>query len=235
VEEWFYLLFPVMLAVCARFVTRRKWAVLAPTVVFLVVPFLLRLITPTGSDWGMEHAVVVYRLDSIGFGVGLAYLKAYQPEWWTLLLRKPILYAGLVLTAFGAWAVGAASFENRVLSSGWRGAGLFELVNISAALLLPWFSEVRRLPQVALRFFTWVSVISYSLYLCNLPCTILVDKVLFHLGLNQFSWLRLALWIAGTFTIAPLTWRYVERPFMERREGTKPAETFGSSASVSES
>ena len=47
-------------------------------------------------------------------------------------------------------------------------------MDLPCALLIPWFSKLTRGRGWAVPVFTWISVLSYSLYLCNMMAIELV-------------------------------------------------------------
>jgi peptidoglycan/LPS O-acetylase OafA/YrhL len=226
VEEWFYLLFPLVLAAGYLVFRERRRAVLTAVAVFVLVPFVLRLTTTDHANWDREvHTVVIYRLDAIGFGVALAYLRVYHERLWGALRLKWTLAGGLILALAAAVFMCAGVFARRVPQSGIRSALLFEVVNIACALLLPWFSTVRNLPSSALACFTRISIISYSLYLCHMPVMLFMDKALFHLGLVHLGLVRLVAWTAGTWVAAECGWRFIEKPCLQLRDSRKSPTT----------
>jgi hypothetical protein len=57
-------------------------------VIFLAVPFLLRLGASNNYSFGLLRFIVIYRLDAIAFGIALAFLKRYHAAIWSLLMRS---------------------------------------------------------------------------------------------------------------------------------------------------
>ena len=85
-----------MLFLLGKLIADRRRIVLAGIVIFLTVPFLLRLAISGNrlSNDGVRQ-VVIFRLDAIALGVLLVYLKRYQAKFWRALCAWPVLLAGM--------------------------------------------------------------------------------------------------------------------------------------------
>ncbi len=81
VEEWFYLLFPVCLFVIQGVKLNKRLVLLSVIFVSIIAPSIARYqlsdIHSTGT-WMLTRMVVIMRLDSIGFGVLLAYVVSFD-------------------------------------------------------------------------------------------------------------------------------------------------------------
>jgi peptidoglycan/LPS O-acetylase OafA/YrhL len=112
VEEWFYLVFPLVLLLAAavsRFRNVRTTAI-AAAIVFIALISLCRLVFPDMENWGpAARRVVVFRLDSIAFGF-LLYVVLQDGRW-------PLLRALRLRTLAVALAVLAAATFCLVLAA----------------------------------------------------------------------------------------------------------------------
>jgi peptidoglycan/LPS O-acetylase OafA/YrhL len=81
VEEWFYVLLPLLVALWYRVLGQLKSALIATVLVLFFIPLFLKLTVCLGHpfDAGMRK-VVVFRLDSLMWGVALAMTQRYRPE-----------------------------------------------------------------------------------------------------------------------------------------------------------
>ena len=76
IEEWFYLLFPILLLALEQCGVRFGKALIVEVVSFIAVPICLRTIFGYHGDW--EHGmgqVVVYRLDALMYGVAMSIVR----------------------------------------------------------------------------------------------------------------------------------------------------------------
>jgi len=124
VEEWFYLLFPILLFFLVGRVRRaapirvlfgvRRAApirVLFATMIMILVPTILRFsaIDTIGTPFMLDvwmRKIVLYRLDTIGFGVLMACAAHYLPAVWQR--RAPELF---VLPPCGVATAGTGTFR----------------------------------------------------------------------------------------------------------------------------
>src|SRR4051812_21992985 len=98
VEEWFYLAFPLLLAIVLRW-RRVRRAFVAVALVLLIVPPILRVVWLEGgmAEEGMRE-IVILRLDALMYGVLAAWLARENPDAWRRA-RWPAVTLGLVLLA----------------------------------------------------------------------------------------------------------------------------------------
>jgi peptidoglycan/LPS O-acetylase OafA/YrhL len=225
VEEWFYLLFPVSLALAFPFLKTlgmsKKAVFLTVIGVFLLVPFMLRLfITPemeVDKFWlGVKiHKVVVFRLDSIAFGLLAAFIKHWYPNAW-----RKAGYAGFIggilisyAVLYWKWHPNAMSTKVFVLS----------LQGIGCALMIPLFDSIRKGPRIMVRFFTHISLISYSMYLINLGLVAEVISLNIPVSGKASAWMMYLIYWLIVLSLSTLLYKYYEKPIMDLRDKVKIA------------
>jgi peptidoglycan/LPS O-acetylase OafA/YrhL len=179
VEEWFYLTFPLLLLLIRLIVKSKQSAVAIVGLIFLVAPLLGRLILAIVSDipWdGGFRKMTLIRLDSIGMGVLCAYLKYYYQEKWMRLrywtgLSGLVLLVALLVVLYKTYLVGInfrtgaeIAAPGFFVKTTW-----FTLLNLSIAMMLPGFYYIKiNANGIIPRAITFVSLISYSVYLIHL-------------------------------------------------------------------
>lgn len=227
VEEWFYLLLPVLIFACSFLFKERKNAVLFVAITILVLPLVLRMqqyyLDPEDKKLPeMLRKIVIYRLDSLMYGVIMAYLFRYKKEFcikykdWGLGLSLAIVFMMTVNMRFlsnGIYyrAVWQPSFEPL--------AGMLAL-----PFLASWRSTRWKYLGMPVRF---VSTVSYSMYLLNLT---LVQLILLPILTGEMSraldqqpplgiaFVRFGLFWAITFVLSWVLFRYFERPMRDLRD-----------------
>jgi peptidoglycan/LPS O-acetylase OafA/YrhL len=169
VEEWFYLILPILIIILSRFLTVRT--TLLVSIGFLViVPFLYRLsISDMKVDWfwwDVEfRKVVVTRLDAISYGVFGAFVKFYYPVFW-FKIRYYALAIGIVL--FILIITIPQDTESLYLKIYY-----FNLIAMVSWCFLPLADSIKHFKNKIIgNTFTFFSKISYSLYLINLSIVI---------------------------------------------------------------
>ena len=216
VEEWFYLLFPIALLGLRKIWAGNSRSFIVCTLLFMCLPMAFRAVLALG-DW--DHGVrkiTVLRLDTIMFGVGLAYLSQQRPALWKF--ARAAWPAGLLGTvAVVVYLAGrtpqADSMFDRIF--------LFTLTSFSLAALLPAISRWSEPHALLARPIACLSLWSYSLYLCHGLINNYLRPGLAKvcgIELGKESLLRcIAVWIIA-ITVAAVLHRFVEKPMTSLRE-----------------
>jgi peptidoglycan/LPS O-acetylase OafA/YrhL len=240
VEEWFYLCItiPLYLATKLRNVDRRRiMLVCVALVIAFSSAYRIYCIDATAEitmdEWKHFHRMqVITRMDSLMFGVLGAYLSLYHRSLWERIARYTFI-PGLVILAF-----------DRAMYLGEPNMFYISHISLSLApfatlLLLPKLSGWHAKPGYFVSAVTFISVISYSLYLINQA---LVSETVIPLimpELMHYLWrfsehtpiIRWALYwtlsIVGSF----LLYKYFETPMINlrdrwSRDGHVPAQAF---------
>ena len=213
IEEWFYLLFPVMLVLVSMLGIAGRRAYLVAALLMIAVPTWLRFqVAPeVASLQGMDlyiRKLVVTRLDGIGFGVLAAWVQVTAIAWWQLL-RSPAFLCGGVLLGLAAVLHGEPHLW---FTSTWY----FTLSAIAMALFLPLLSLWKSMPPWG-RTVVFLSKVSYALYLVHLPVRHLYLPLMDGRSMPATVALYVVYWVL-CLALSWLVFRYWERPFMALRE-----------------
>ena len=207
VEEWFYLTFTIGLWLFMLFTHKiRKsiaYKILAFIIGYIIIFTCLRVFTPTPSGQ-FEKATATYcRLDAIAYGVLAALCDKYCGH-------KISTYAsgimGAVLTA-----AGVLLYLYRPVTGGWY-IFYFNLAGIGLAMLVLFVKQLtyHYSPTIYTKPVTFISKISYSLYLLNLPVLFVLQKMFPQL--HGYTLLMVCIFVL--FLLAYTTYRFIERPFL---------------------
>jgi peptidoglycan/LPS O-acetylase OafA/YrhL len=160
-------------------------------------------------------------MDSLIYGVLFAYLRYYHGALWARHRLGPLL-AGLALLAFHKVTM---FYQGEYLQQFGLYYSVFSsvLISVGTALLLPWLSALRHGRGLAFRFFSLISLISYSMYLVHFSLVqrILVPWMSSGLGgmaepyLSIFKYLLF--WVL-TIGLSILLCKYFELPVMRLRD-----------------
>lgn len=223
IEEWFYLLFPLILAILffglKRFKLDKKLIFLWAIFIFLLVPFLLRFFIASKFDldnfWlGVKiYKVVIYRLDGIALGLLAAFIKYWHPKSW-FKIRNISFLAGIILSytiIYSTWLPN--DFSTKVFKLFFQGLG--------CVLLLPKFDSMKKAPITITKIVTHISLISYSMYLINLGLVagIIIDNFPPH-GPRSAWAMFLTYWFV-VITFSTLLYKYYEKPMTDLRDKIK--------------
>lgn len=204
VEEQFYLLFPPLLMLGAKFVKRS-----VDRLVFLVASLAVASLVTSLFVTKTHPTQAFYFLHTRAFELLTGALLVFCPK--TLLEDRRILRE--FLSALGLSLIGGACFyyTKETPFPGWHalvpciGAALFIFGNTSTSATPPTYSG----RALAWRPFVFIGLVSYSFYLWHWPPLALANQ--WHFA-SDSAISRLAL-VLGAFVCAVLSWRFVEKPF----------------------
>lgn len=222
VEEWFYLLFPAALVVALAW-SKNKFAKpisLLVILLFILMPTILKMKfayqTDFSSpiDWDKRlRTVVVYRLDSIMMGMLFAWVAFYYERFFKQQ-RFLLLVLGL-----------AINLLNRTFNAGLDSAfseSFFLVINgLSMAMTLPFFAHWRQAKGLLAQFITYISVISYAMYLVHFSLVLNPMYRFLDFGNNPNTWWYFGLFIGATFFLSHLLYKYFEKPMTDLRKVKK--------------
>jgi peptidoglycan/LPS O-acetylase OafA/YrhL len=223
VEEWFYLLVPFGLFIVINLTKKKERSSLLwiLTVLIAVTFFRLYRTATLNGDWDLNIRKEVFtRLDSIMYGFLGAYLNYYHHRSWEK--RKNVLFVAGLLLLFGSrvWAAYHVEYYKYIYIS---------VQSIGTLLLLPKLNSIRTGKGIVFKAITFISVISYSMYLLNytMVSKIILPKALNILGMtnekNSFhSMVALSLFWIITIFLSWLLYRLYELPMMNLRNRFKP-------------
>jgi peptidoglycan/LPS O-acetylase OafA/YrhL len=225
IEEWFYLLFPLLL-LAARRATRvqDEMVVFACCALMIFGPLALRLglAQTTGEDWWTIRKSIIPRFDSISFGVLTAALVTYRSSLIKSIQDRGWFYTTVSLIGTAGLAVALRSGPSIAESLTMKTLG-FVIAPICFALILSVFvAQSRPTNKWVANVVTFVSVTSYSIYLVHWDILQLALKIDF----DPLKWpsclIRALLALLVTFLVAWLLRRFVEQYFMNLRDRKFP-------------
>ena len=207
VEEWFYLLLPLgALVMLGKKGSSKGW--LRYMILGIVVVFALRF------SWNYLHkGVILYQFDCLFLGVLVAWLKVYKTNVYTSLNKAWLFLLG----------VAGMGFFLRLLGK-WEDIGLYDtffrvvwhfLVSICVCVIIPfmeqsqWINQSIRQIKPLYYLLTWISVLTYSLYLIHMD--------VFHLVWDVSPLMNLLLQTGLLFSICFTVYALFEHPAMTLR------------------
>jgi peptidoglycan/LPS O-acetylase OafA/YrhL len=229
IEEWFYLLLPVLLFVGFVFGKMPfKKAIIFSTVVILLFSFGMRLfrfinietISATIVDSHFRKQVCT-RLDSIMIGVIGAYFSYYHSALW-LQRKRLLLFIGLLIMFF-------SKVLNEYFQLPFFNSVLFFTLNpIGILMVFPFISQIQSGSGFLYKFITVTSLVSYSLYLVNNSLVLgyiqpFISEMLTAQLTNieskpLLSLVNSIIFLLITFGLSYFLYRYFETPVMNLRE-----------------
>lgn len=169
IEEWFYLILPI--SICLVFSVGRslKRSIIYVSILVIVLITSLRyyrfLNVPINdiNDWDLIlRKQVVTRLDSLMFGVIGAYLNYFYKNLW-IKFRLQLFLIGVVLFIIYKFILSSLPIHGIYFC-----VFSFTLISIATLFLLPYLNELKTGKGFLYKPITYISLISYSMYLLNL-------------------------------------------------------------------
>lgn len=221
VEECFYVLVPLCIFFLVKLTQQKRWPILGFVLFTLFLITSIRLCKVEQYDYFAEGSfgdqilkVVITRMDSILYGVLGAWLSIYFPS--PFYKYKNILLTTGILLLIGSNLLFSPFFLTHVQ---------YSLVPFASLCLLPFLGQLKRGNGILSKPITFISIISYSMYLTN--------HMIVLRGVMPFiiKWLQLDLekqtmhnlvalilfWIL-TIGMAYALYRCIEKPFMNLRK-----------------
>lgn len=215
VEEWFYIICPILLIIALRFFKPKKSFIIVTTMM-IVFPFLFRILK---SDYSIEEyfyyditfrKVVLTRLDSIAFGLLASWIAYYYKSYW-IKSKKYTFAIGIGLVFFILmYSIPRNTFYNQVI--------LFSLSPIAAMLMLPLASSTIATKGLHVKIITHISKISYSMYLLNFGIIAEVIRSNFSPKGEIDAVLKYILFWILVLVGSTILYSYFERPILKLRD-----------------
>ncbi len=169
VEEWFYLLFPLLIFVSFIIAPKqRKYSrhYLISSLLLLTIPLLLRILH-TNPEYGQNEVdlfirkIVVFRLDTIAYGLIGAYIFKYFKSHF-----RKYSFLFLIIGIVGIALLKHYDFNS---SSFFRQTLYYSLQSLLILFWIPAFYSLKKAPKFFRSSIGLISLSSYSLYLIHMP------------------------------------------------------------------
>ena len=228
VEEWFYILIPILLMLFRKMKLSVKSSSLLLILLFLLGSLLIRYLrfeeieNVSFKEWdNLFRKQVFTRLDSIMFGLLGAWFFYYFKNFW-VRNKRAFLVLGILFMALHKSLIYFRldlGFTYNVYYCVWS----FSLISLATLLFIPFLGEIKTGSGRIFRNISRISLISYSMYLVNL--TLVQELILralykiWPLNYSQFtSLVYFALAWIFTILISILLYKYFEVPTTKLRE-----------------
>lgn len=226
VEEWFYLITPLIMFVLIRlFKTAVDKSILITVISILVSVTLFRYfkffalnIEDLAEVYSILRSQVLTRFDSLMYGLIGAYIYINYFNFW-IKYKVQFFIVGLLLfisDKFNFFHFDQFGLYDCVFS--------FSVVSIATLFLLPYLSLLKNGKGFIYKYLTIISLISYSMYLVNYTIVLewIIVKIDWTSFLNFNSYISLIFkyclfWFLTLF-FSILLYKYFEIPLMKLRD-----------------
>ncbi len=215
VEEWFYISLPLIILGLRLFLSK-KTTLLASIVILIAAPMMYRY---SQADMNYDafwfdveiRKVVIVRLDTIIYGVLAAYIAFYHKNLW---------YKTRWITfAIGIFVMYQVMYTPHGIDTMYGKVFYFTALSIGAMLLLPMASSIKSNPfGIIGKGISYISKISYAMYLVNLALVASVIIENFPPQTLKQHWLAYAVFWTATIAISSMIYYLYERPMTKLRD-----------------
>ena len=231
VEEWFYFTFPLLILMLIGLGRQPRKAVALSIVFFIIMPPFFRFLF-TGEqhdfgslDEGIRH-IMVFRMDSIGYGVLIAYMEKWHDTIFLRLIKSWWVFLGLIIVCMTFTKFNYFGYSESRLTA----TIYFSITGLSFACLIPLFRKIKP-PRYSLirNFVKYTSKISYSMYLGHIFAFIIGINLLKIINLYETTyfnpWLLYPIFYFLIYIISSFTYYFIEKPFLLLRDRKSKLET----------
>jgi len=226
IEEFAYVIGPLLLLVFFFLMKKTDKAkiLLMVSLFIILLMTVFRLVFHLNEEvvdqafWSQNlRKVVIYRIDSIYYGFVAAYIAMHFKNNWRKrrflsMIIGSGLFLGMHLVIFKLnWLPDNSSFFYNLL--------YLPLVSISIAFFLPFLDSWRETKFLRSPV-TWISLLSYSLYLVNYSILLLpIEKYMDVVSMSLLGKCIMAVlfWVVS-FMLSYALFRWYEKPFMNLRD-----------------
>lgn len=227
VEEYSYLVLPFALLIVTNLIrpTNKSKRFLCIVLLLITILTLTKIwyyfttSNTTLNQWNLSlKAVVLYRIDAILYGVFASWIAINHFEFW---IQKKISLAILSCFCIILMYVGVGYFDIKIVNYPFFWNVLYlPLTSIIFALSLPLLSQWRTTVRWILIPITFISTISYSIYLLHYSVILQILKHYFRTENQNLSYLHTytLIYLIITFILAWLFYNFYEKPMMNLRK-----------------
>ena len=212
VQWWFYILFPLLLTLTCLFANPKK-TVPVICLVFVVISMVFRSVVSDEVSnsflWDVWiRRTVASRCDNVYIGVMAAWVKQYYPQFWDRHAVKSLV-AGLLLFAVSILLPGN-------IGSMYSNVFYLTLSALAVALWFPFFSKIKSYKTGFGKVVSYVSILSYAMFLTNLMMVQIIDAKIPWL-VNHGIVGYFVYWVM-MMTASYLLYVLIEKPFVRLRD-----------------
>lgn len=216
IEEWFYLLFPLLLLLLSFLKLPQKTTYLLCISIFIVCSVFVRLYLIEQNVGHSLRGITLARLDAIVFGVAIAFITKLLNN--NSKVLNYMFIAGSLLLVFCINKVHFSTISYHEI----RSQQIYlMLAPLSFSLIIPIMEKIQ-MNYIQLKWFKRIiqniSLWSYSIYLSHIP--VLFFSYYLTVGFRVNGLGNLASKILGfvfTIFISALVYKYFEKPITDKR------------------
>jgi peptidoglycan/LPS O-acetylase OafA/YrhL len=216
VEEWLYLLFPLLLYVYGRFINSKSVSFILTLITFFIGCGLLRHFMATTAQSQTIRILTLTRIDAIACGIATSYFFIIKNT--SMAIKRFVFVTGLILAFVPLIIVSAFQVS---LDSLQQDQYILIIVPLGASLTLPLISvwqQPKCISGAVSKIIQNLSLWSYSIYLCHIPVLFTVYYLMEPVRSNfLMNLLSKFVGLGITLVISSLLFKYFEMPLTLKR------------------
>jgi len=210
VQEWFYLLFPLFLFLCSKVITIKK-SVLLLSISFILLSFSYRYFLSFNEYdsfwWDVTfRKTVATRIDTIFYGVIAAFIRFYYSDLW----KKYSMLAFIIGLCFFLITIYVPNPQNSL----YRNVFYLGISPFFIAFWFPFLDKLKNFKTKLGKLITFLSIISYGIYLLNLLFIQIINYKDLLSGINN-NLLKYALFYILVISGASILYFFYENPIVK--------------------
>lgn len=228
IEEWFYLIVPIIIFSFIKLfkIAFNKSILLTALSIIILVTlhryYRFETLNIENISWDLTfRKQVSTRLDSLMFGVIGAFISINYNKLWNKF-KTPLFLIGIIIFVslkYNLFGLDKFGFFHCVFS--------FSLISLATLFLIPFLASIKTGKGILYKSLTYISLISYSMYLINL--TVVQLWILGNIdwsSLSDFSGylylsVRYIMYWVLTIVISIIIYKFFEIPIMNLRDKVK--------------
>lgn len=224
VEEWSYLILPILIYVVIKFFVQNvKYGFIIASFVIIIIAHIIRYIHNDSvfyedmNVWNTDlKSVVLFRIDAIAYGFIVAWFyNYYQVKLYKYAVYLLIVAAHLFLLQFFVFNVLGINIVNNPI---YFNVFYVTLIGVIIMLILPIFIFWDK-PILGRKIFTFISKISYSIYLVHYSICAVIIKHFFSSYFDLLSnGFKIFIYLIFVLLTSLFVYYFIEKPFLRIRE-----------------
>lgn len=221
VEEWFYLIFPLVLWLCLKVAKSYKVHIHDSKVLFfciisiyMIIPLILRINSIGNGNWDAWHRkIVIMRLDAMMYGVLAAAISNWYDKLWSILASYYFFILGLILITIGTFLLLTSTLSS--LST----ALAFTIISLGCSTFLAPIENIRISSKSTSIIIQKISIYSYSMYLSHMLIFEFIEKFMHPYNIVvELKIFQRFISLIIIYLISSLIYKYYELPITNIRE-----------------
>ena len=235
IEEFAYIIGPLLLYFSLFFKTKFSRSKLFLGITVLIISFftITKFVytslytTENMNFWNLNlKAVVFYRIDAIYYGVLAAYISKVKPKFWAYLKYKSV-FLGITIIFGLNMLITAQNIFIETHSWFWN-LYYLPINTIAIMFMLPLLSQWNKTSKFISRPITFLSLISYSMYL--LHYSVILQLLKFYLPTENLGILDTVIYVLVYLSLTIISsyflYAFYEKPIMNFRDKPFFTKTF---------